>query len=77
MSKFKLISTPGAKDTMLLIPGWATDYRIFNNLNIKYNYLLPVEFSPFMFSEDLLAAMKENGIKKISVLGWSMGGFIA
>ncbi|MBU0895916.1 MAG: alpha/beta hydrolase [Candidatus Omnitrophica bacterium] len=77
MSKFKLISTPGAKDTMLLIPGWATDYRIFNNLNIKYNYLLPVEFSPFMFSEDLLAAMKENGIKKISILGWSMGGFIA
>jgi pimeloyl-ACP methyl ester carboxylesterase len=77
MSKFKLVNTPGAKDTMLLIPGWATDYRIFNALNINYNYLLPVEFSPSIFCEDLLAAMEANGIKKISVLGWSMGGFIA
>jgi pimeloyl-ACP methyl ester carboxylesterase len=62
---------------MLLIPGWATDYRIFDTLKINYNYLLPVEFSPFNFCDDLLAAMKDNDIKKISVLGWSMGGFVA
>jgi len=77
MSKFKLITRLPAKDTMLLIPGWATDYRIFNTLDLNYNYLLPVEFSPYGFCEDLLMAMKGAGIKKISVFGWSMGGFVA
>lgn len=76
MSKFKL-KHRGAKDTILLIPGWATDYRIFDALDIDYNYLLPLEFSFFGFEEGLSKAMKENDIKKISVIGWSMGGFIA
>ncbi len=76
MSKFKLLNR-AAKDTALLIPGWATDHRIFGAMDIGYNYMLPVEFSPFGFCEGLLEAMEENSVKKISVLGWSMGGFIA
>ncbi|MFH1776535.1 MAG: alpha/beta hydrolase [Candidatus Omnitrophota bacterium] len=67
----------GFENTLVLIPGWATDWKIFEGLDLKYNYLLPVEFSPFDFAERLHQTMEERNIKKISLLGWSMGGFVA
>ena len=67
----------GYRDTIVLIPGWANDYRIFNTLYLRFNYLIPVEFSPFTFKEKLLAALKENNITKISLFGLSLGGFVA
>ncbi|MDP3803944.1 MAG: alpha/beta fold hydrolase, partial [Candidatus Omnitrophota bacterium] len=76
MPEFKLVAR-GFRGTILLIPGWATDYRIFADLDIGFNYLLPLKFSPFDFEEGLQKAMEEYKLKKISMLGWSMGGFIA
>lgn len=76
MPKFKFVDR-GFKKSMLLIPGWATDWRIFERLNIPFNYLLPENALPGDFEEifnDLPDKMKLSGI---SVLGWSMGGFIA
>ena len=75
-SKFKFIDR-GELETLVLIPGWATDFRIFEDLDLKFNYLLPVSFSPFNFSEGLLPAMKENRLRKVSLFGWSLGGFVA
>ncbi|MDO8536338.1 MAG: alpha/beta fold hydrolase [Candidatus Omnitrophota bacterium] len=75
MSEFKLFDR-GAEKTALLIPGWATDYRIFNSLDLDANYLMPIEFSPLGFDEDLIEAMAKYRIDRISVIGWSMGGFI-
>lgn len=62
---------------MLLIPGWATDCGIFDPLDIRFNYLLPLDPSPAGFGEDLIKAIRGNNLKKISVLGWSMGAFMA
>ena len=73
---FKYIDR-GNKDLVVLIPGWATDYRIFNRLDLKFNYLIPVNFYPSTFEKDLLETLKENNITKISLLGWSLGGFLA
>lgn len=67
----------GFKRNILLVPGWATDCRIFERLNIPFNYILPQNSSPGDFEEiisDLPDRMKKP---RISVLGWSMGGFIA
>ncbi len=61
---------------MLLVSGWACDYRIFDRLNIGYNYLLPVDFSSFKLADDLPDVLNDNGLKKVSALGWSMGAFI-
>jgi len=67
----------GARGALALIPGWASDYRIFNSLNLKFNYLFPVDFSPFTFKRDLSDAIRKYGIKKLTLFGWSLGGFIA
>ncbi len=76
VSKFKLLNR-GFKKTIILIPGWASDYRIFNGLDLSYNYLLPVELYPFNFERDLRELLSSESIDKISLFGWSMGGFLA
>lgn len=75
-AEFKLIDR-GFRNTLVLIPGWATDYRIFGNLDLGYNYLLPVRFSPFDFAGVLRAELRKRGIAKISLFGYSLGGFLA
>lgn len=75
MSEFKLFDR-GRKEAVLLIPGWAADHRIFDSLDLDANYLVPVIFSPFDFEKGFIEAMTKYGIDKISVIGWSMGGFI-
>lgn len=67
----------GFSKRLLLLPGWATDYRIFSNLDLSYNYLLPVEYNPFDFEKELAEFLKKESIDNISLLGWSMGGLLA
>lgn len=76
MNSFKYIDR-NREDSMVLIPGWATDHRIFEGLDLRYNYLIPVEFSPFGFEQSLLEALERNHIERVSLLGWSLGGFLA
>ena len=76
LTKFKYVDR-GCRDTIALIPGWASDYRIFTTLDLRFNYLIPVDFSPFTFEKDLLTALKENNIAKITLFGHSLGGFVA
>lgn len=73
-SEFKFIDR-GFKNLLVLIPGWATDYRIFSNLNLDYNYLLTTSLHPFDFEKALLDKLDKT--KKISLFGWSLGGFLA
>lgn len=73
---FKYISKNNNR-LIVLIPGWASDERVFEPLDIKFDYLLPTNFSPFKFTENLIELLNKNKIKKVSLLGWSMGGFLA
>jgi len=75
-TRFKYIDR-GKREPVVLIPGWATDYRIFDSLNLDFNYLLPVDFYPDTFEKGLSDALKEHGLGKISLFGWSLGGFLA
>ena len=76
MSKFDYVDRAKQKDIVLL-PGWATDARVFEKLDINYNYYLPRNFTPCNFEEDIINLMKERNLEKISILGWSLGGFAA
>jgi pimeloyl-ACP methyl ester carboxylesterase len=75
-SEFKLLDR-GFKKSIALIPGWAADCRIFESLNLDYNYLLTLDFSPFNFCDSLSRCLNELSLQKISLFGWSMGAFLA
>lgn len=75
-SRFRIIKR-GYKETIVLIPGWATDYRIFDALDLNYNYLLPFEINPFDFEKNLSDFLEANSIDRVSLFGWSQGGFLA
>lgn len=76
ISEFKFLDR-GFRDTLVLIPGWATDYRIFSSLRLNFNYIVPVKLSPFDCSRQLREFLNRQSISKISLLGWSLGGFLA
>jgi len=65
------------KDTAILVPGWASDYRLFEKLDINFNYLVPCKLSPSSFEKDLLEVVQELKIEKFSLFGCSMGGFLS
>ncbi len=67
----------GFSSFLVLIPGWATDFRIFNTLNLDYNYLVPVKFEPSNFNAGLTKILNRESIKRISLFGWSLGAFLA
>jgi pimeloyl-ACP methyl ester carboxylesterase len=65
------------RETLVLLPGWATDARVFSALDVPYNYFLARQFDPFTLEQDLLHALDAQGIKQCAILGFSMGGFTA
>ncbi len=67
----------GFKDAIVLIPGWATDWRIFEGLELDYNYLLTTKLNTADFNQELLRQMEQFKISKVSVFGVSLGGFLA
>ena len=75
-SKFKFVDR-GFKDTLVLIPGWATDYRIFSSLDLKFNYLQALKFCPLNFNDELAKSISNNSLNKVSLFGWSLGSFLA
>jgi len=75
-SKFEFIPR-GFGDTAVLIPGWASDYRIFAALDLPYNYLLPIRINFSDFQKELLGALEKNCLQKAHLVGWSLGGFLA
>ena len=75
-SAFKYLNRNQQK-TIVLIPGWATDHRIFEALNLKFNYLLCLDLCCQTFDKGLLSYLKNNNFRKVSLFGLSIGGFLA
>jgi pimeloyl-ACP methyl ester carboxylesterase len=76
-SEFEFFPRRGFAETLLLVPGWATDHRIFAPLDLEFNYLAAVSFSPRDFQEGLLSALRRYRLDRVAVLGWSLGGYLA
>ncbi len=67
----------GAGRTLVLLPGWAADEKVFEPLRLEYDYLIRKNFSPAGFRDSLCRELAARGIKRISLFGWSLGGFLA
>ena len=76
MNNFKYIDRNKKKD-IILLPGWATDIRVFDNIDIDYNYFLPLDFKPQDFERECLKLLDETSKQNISLYGWSLGGYVA
>ncbi len=76
-SEFEFFPRGGFAETLLLVPGWATDHRIFRPLDLEFNYLAAVAFSPRNFQQGLLSALRRHRLDRVAVLGWSLGGYLA
>ncbi len=74
-SEFKFVDR-GFKKTLLLVPGWASDVRIFSRLDLKYNYLFVSKIRLSSFTEDAGQALEERALEKVSLFGHSLGGFL-
>lgn len=67
----------GFPETLLLVPGWGLDYRIFAALDLRYNYLVSTLVWPADFVSRLEEMLQKSALERISILGHSMGGFLA
>lgn len=66
----------GKRDWLVLLPGWAMDYRIFQPLNLNYNYIIPYEDNPLRWEGSLRDILDVRKFK-VNLLGLSLGGFFA
>lgn len=73
--KFRYLNRAQEK-ILVLIPGWGFDYRIFERLDLQYNYLLPLELVPSTFKRDLKEELEKRKIGVVSLFGWSLGAFL-
>jgi len=62
--------------TIALFPGWATDTKIFDTLNIHFNYIIVNQLNPWKAASALAQYLTQINLNKIHLLGWSMGAYI-
>ncbi len=63
--------------SLVIIPGWGFDWRVFERLDLPYNYLFYTGRRISECTEALVSLMNETGDRTYSVLGWSQGAFPA
>lgn len=62
---------------LVLLPGFATDHRIFEGLAPDANRIFPLNITPHRFVEKLFVYLQDAGIGRVTLFGWSLGAFLA
>ncbi|MCK4604332.1 MAG: alpha/beta hydrolase [Deltaproteobacteria bacterium] len=73
---FELIHR-GHERSLVLIPGWGFCSDIFSSLNLSYDYILPKGPVYRDISTELHDFLLSMDIAKVSILGWSLGAYVA
>ena len=60
----------GYNRTLLLVPGWGFDERVFEHLSLPFNYLLYTDSDMAALEDAVLA----GGHETLDMMGWSQGG---
>jgi len=63
--------------SMVLLPGWATDGRIFEGVLPGVTAVTTGPLRPEGFSRRLAAFLDRVARRPVTVVGWSLGGFLA
>jgi pimeloyl-[acyl-carrier protein] methyl ester esterase len=67
----------GGDPSMVLLPGWATDGRIFEGALTGGTAVTTGPLRPEGFSRRLAAFLDRTARGPVTVVGWSLGGFLA
>jgi len=70
----------GSGQTTVLLPGWATDYRIFDDLALQTDWIRARDYAVVQgagFGVSLASIVRDIGCPAVTLLGWSLGGFAA
>lgn len=67
----------GGVPSMVLLPGWATDGRIFDGVFPGVTVVTTGPLRPEGFSRRLAAFLDRTARAPMTVVGWSLGGFLA
>ena len=71
---FKRIERQYNQD-LVIIPGWGFDWRVFESMDLQFNYLFYTGKSGSECRDALSLLFSKAAYKQYSVLGWSQGGF--
>jgi pimeloyl-ACP methyl ester carboxylesterase len=71
------IEDNGCDDYVVLLPGWGFCHEIFAGLDLPFNMILPVAPIAFDISEALENFLDTHSIRRVLMVGWSMGGLQA
>ncbi len=74
--KFKRIPNDEAPPVVCL-PGWATDWRIFESLSGSYDILSPDTFLPDRYHNTIVRHLRTDVPSPIDLCGWSLGAYAA
>lgn len=66
-----------ADHSALILPGWATDWRIFRGLHPDINLVSPRSFLPGDYMEAAGEFLQQCETEPLIVAGWSLGAFAA
>jgi len=66
----------GYERTAVLLPGWATDTRIFSPLELPFNLITPHRLITRDI-DSLAVYLPTIGCDRVLLIGWSLGGFAA
>ena len=73
---FKFVDRKESR-ALVLIGGWGFDDRIFERLELGFNYFFYVDGTGDNFETELKRLLVERHIEKVSLFGWSKGAFLA
>ncbi len=78
MPREEFLVTGDGAPTVVLLPGWATDGRVFAGLFPRATAATTGPLLPEGFSRRLAAFLDRSGARApVTLLGWSLGGFLA
>lgn len=75
--KFIFHSGADGSRTVVLLPGFATDGRIFSGLALECNRIVPRAGSATGAADGLAETLRVRRPGGVTILGWSLGGFAA
>lgn len=66
----------GYPEDLVLVSGWGFDNRIFNSVDLPFNYILYEGKDVSSLAVDLGKWLRREGKQTTTLLGWSMGAYV-